>query len=70
MEEDPEINERPVDSDDEYDNNVIDYDPSNCNCDLCYYSREICEYIQDEKDRENEEENEEENALVNLVKTT
>jgi hypothetical protein len=36
---------------------------------LCYYSREICEYIQDEKDRENEEENEEENALVNLVKT-
>ena len=63
MEEDPEINERPVDEeeiivgDDEYDNNnVIDYDPSNCNCDLCYYSREICEYIQDEKDDQDDQE--------------
>ena len=62
MEKIPVDEEEIVVSDDEDDTDFIDYDPSNCNCDLCYYSREICQYIQDEKDREEEEEeNEEEN---------
>lgn len=46
--------------DDDCDNNVIDYDPSECDCELCYLSREICEYIQEEKDRENEDPEDEE----------
>lgn len=43
MDENPDVSENVV-CDDEY-------DPSDCDCELCYYAREICEYIQDEEDQ-------------------
>jgi hypothetical protein len=52
MEENPDT-EKIIDEDicdgDDY------HDLSLCNCELCYYSREICEYIQDQTDRDAED---------------
>lgn len=45
MDENPEVIEE--------EENVVcddDYDPSECNCELCYYAREICEFIQDKNE--------------------
>ena len=53
MEENPDTTlEQEIVCDEDTHNNVIDYDPSDCNCELCYYSREICEYIQTDRDAE------------------
>jgi hypothetical protein len=47
-----DINEKTLE---EEDNVSSDYEPSVCNCDLCYMSREIYEYLQDERERERED---------------
>lgn len=53
MEENPDATlEQDIVCDEDTDNN---YDPSDCKCELCYYSREICEYIQDQTDRDAED---------------
>lgn len=46
-----DINEKTID---EQEDDESDYG-SMCNCDLCYMSREIYEYLQDEREREKED---------------
>jgi hypothetical protein len=41
---------------DEEEDTSYNYEDDSCNCELCYYSREICEYIEDERKRDEDDE--------------
>ena len=40
------------------------YEDDSCNCELCYYSREICEYIKEERKRD-EDDDDNDNEMMN-----
>lgn len=40
------------------------YEDDTCNCDLCYYSREICEYIEEERKRNDDDDDEMMNEYI------
>ena len=46
-------------SDDEEEDTSYNYEDDSCNCELCYYAREICEYIEDERKRDEDSDEDE-----------
>ena len=48
-----------TESSEEEEDTTYNYEDDSCNCELCYYSREICEYIEDERKRDEDDEDDE-----------
>lgn len=43
------------------------YEDDSCNCELCYYSREICDYIEYERKREQDDEDDEDEMMNEYI---